>query len=151
MPFDYHLAHRPLVDAAIRFGDWLLTLNPTTVERAVIRAMQGALGRLPSETPNLDAAYAFEIREGAVGDGPRLFRSWNVAYYPLGTIEIFSIYTPFPRPTDIFEEVDREMSLYWEANTPQSPTPEYWARWIREVEELPAYDLNGVQWKLDIS
>lgn len=52
---------RPLIEAAIQLGDWLLTQEVTPEQVRAIRWLQDALRRLPRPTLGMDAEYGFRV------------------------------------------------------------------------------------------
>jgi len=82
MEFQIKLEDKPLIQAAIGMGDWLLAHPDTTEEqKQAIVLLQEGLRRLPAVTPGLDADYGFSIvaaEDAVVG----IDRSWSVSLHP---------------------------------------------------------------------
>lgn len=109
----------PLIQAAIGLGDWLAAQpEMTDDQRAAIRAVQHALGKLPDITWELNACYGFAVTDRMLREWnergrsgpcpPALWRFWSVEYYerestdgsPEATLEIFYLHSPYPARLD---------------------------------------------------
>jgi hypothetical protein len=99
-------SHKPLIKAASRLGDWLLSLDALSVEdKQAVKAVQKALEKLPKLNDGTLAMYGFSLEQGNETAG--LVRGWDVSleYFAndperQGGLELFSSYIPIPETTD---------------------------------------------------
>ncbi|WP_257292634.1 hypothetical protein [Endozoicomonas sp. ONNA1] len=80
---------QPLIEAAIKLGDWLWQQESVTKrQKQFIKELQCALSNLPDSTPDVSGGYGFSVcdNEVATWDGVMpvptgLFREWFVYYH----------------------------------------------------------------------
>jgi hypothetical protein len=94
--------HKPLIQAAVKLGDWLLSLpNVSDSDAKVIKSVQQALVKLPKVKDGSLAMFGVSIEHGDETSG--LVRGWDVSleYFAndaerQGGLEVFSSYIPIP-------------------------------------------------------
>jgi hypothetical protein len=99
-------SHKPLIKAASRLGDWLLSLDALSDDdKQAVRAVQKALDKLPKLNDGTLAMYGFSLEQGDETSG--LVRGWDVSleYFASdaerqGGLELFSSYIPIPESSD---------------------------------------------------
>lgn len=136
-------AQKPLVTAAIRLGDWLLSLD-NLPEQAIlaIKQTQTALQLLPQITADTMAMYGVSIEQG--DDQQGLIRGWDISLECIEAdpnqqagLEIFSSYLPIPKPVDeqsLAEKKQHEVYFHWPlAAVCSTVEPTQSQRWIEEV------------------
>ena len=141
----------PLLEAAIRLGDWILREpDLTEAEREAVLNVQAALRKLP-EASDLDAEYvvravdeALEAWEGT-GPAPKAEEwAWGVSFSAgksgdppsQSVLEIWSVWNPFPGIlVDDLAGMTRELDRTWRS----TPGP--------DSDDLPSKP--PLQWSLD--
>lgn len=156
MYFQLKPEDEPLTKAALGMGDWLLAHPSTTEEqKTAILLLQEGLRRLPAMTPGLDAEYGFSIvaDEGVLVG---LYRSWQVSLYPPGNLDITSLYTPFPYPSDqqewyelAHEMMAHELSFEIRAGKSHNIGTYYFEEWIAEVGSPELHLKDGVHLEIE--
>jgi hypothetical protein len=164
MRFDLRAEDWRLIAAAIALGDWLAARVETTpAQRKAIRRVQGALRRLPDDSPDLvNADYGFcvipaeglsEAQELAIsrevrnGDHSRLrvYRSWTVSLSrpapgAPGELSVFNTYTTYPLSTrPEWEDAEHEFRFRLEAgetNPWRDDAERRDGQWGELIEEL---------------
>lgn len=144
-------AHKPLIQQAIKLGDWLLSLDGLSkADQQAINSIQQALKSLPKIKDGTLAMYGFSLEQGDEMQG--LVRGWDVSleYFAndpeqQGGLELFSSYIPIPETTDqaiLAEKKQSEVYFYWPVGgVCNFIQPEQAKRWINEV----AQPLNNLQ------
>jgi len=157
MKYDLRAEDWPLIEAAIRLGDWLVSQPEVTEEQQkAIRCLQSALRRLPEASPGVDVEYGFSA---VIGEGyyvemkedewEGLYRSWGVSMFPPGLLEIFSIYTPHPE-VDYFEQMAHELEFALKAGEPNERVGDfYYQEWIAEVSDPGQFRKEGVHFEIE--
>lgn len=115
-------SHKPLIKAASRLGDWLLSLDALSDEdKQAVRAVQKALEKLPKLNDGTLAMYGFSLEQG--NDTAGLVRGWDVSleYFAndaerQGGLELFSSYIPIPETADpdvLATKKQHEVYFHW--------------------------------------
>lgn len=138
-------AHKPLIKAAVKLGDWLLALDKLTEQdKQAVMSMQQALIKLPKINDGTLAMYGFSIERGNGADG--LVRGWDISleYFAddaeqQGGLELFSSYIPMPESTDpevLAQKQQNEAYFHWAiGEVCNFIAPAQAERWIKEVSE----------------
>lgn len=121
--FYIHPLEQPLIDAAIRLGEWMVAnATLTDAERAQVAGVLNALRRLPEVTPGVSGSFGFRFADNAVenwdgkGEVPMGdSESWSVCYYPAQDqvwLEIFNHRWTFPQhDTDDLYDIQFELDF----------------------------------------
>jgi hypothetical protein len=124
---------RPLIEAALRLGDWILARpDVTDRQRAAVGVLQAALRGLPAAPPNLIAEYGFHVRYDPENGGG-LYRAWRVSLSPAG-LEIYSVYSP-DQKIEREEKLSHELNFWLRPNRVSRHDGFYVAEWIEEVND----------------
>ena len=89
--FYIHPQERPLIDAAIRLGEWIAVRNElSAADREHVSRVLVALKRLPAVTPDISGSFGFEYGDDCVeswdgtGNVPSgTSEHWEVCYLPI--------------------------------------------------------------------
>ena len=144
----------PLINAAIKFGEWLRKQDIDNEQKGKIDNLINALKILPKPTIGLDAVYGLHILE-KYPKGIDIDRSWYVCMYPAEwaecVLEIGSTYSPNPRLDDIFDKIDNELNFMLN-NDGKVFTHDYnFDRWINEVSNPDVYKTTAIEYEIDIN
>lgn len=151
--------HKPLIQAAIKLGDWLLSLPEIKGEDAeVIKSIQQALAKLPKLNDGTLAMYGFSIERG--DDLAGLVRGWDVSleYFASdlerqGGLELFSSYIPIPETTDksvLALKKQNEVYFNWPVgDTCSLIPPQQQQQWIAEVSNPATYLQQGDRLRIE--
>ncbi|MGH7500608.1 MAG: hypothetical protein ACREL7_02510 [Longimicrobiales bacterium] len=124
---------RPLVEAAVRLGDWILEQRVSRKERKAIEKLQHALRNIEHAAGGFTAEYGFEARFGTE-EGAGVYRAWRVTLSPAG-LEIFSVYSP-DRKIELVEKIARELDFWLRPGSGESTHDgHYVEQWIDEVRD----------------
>ncbi|KEQ17156.1 hypothetical protein [Endozoicomonas numazuensis] len=164
---------QPLIEAAIKLGDWLgKQKSVTKQQKQIIKDLQYALSNLPDSAPGVSGSYGFSVCDKAVstwnGEMPvptGKFQEWCV-YYSSGNnndesireycvLEIFSIYSPYPEQHfDDLAGVSKELGLYRATTESKggicSEDHEVILDWIESVSDPEQFLVEGVDFKIEI-
>lgn len=152
--------HKPLVNAAIKLGDWLLSFDTLTAEdKAAIASIQKALKKLPKVNDGTLAMYGFSIEKGDETDG--LVRGWDLSleYFShdperQGGLELFSSFIPLPETTDpavLTQKNLNEAYFHWPiGDVCAFIKPEQAQRWIEETSQPLAFWGEGDTLRIEI-
>ena len=153
-------AHKPIIKAAIKLGDWLLSLkNLTEQDKNAVMSVQRALNKLPKINDGMLAMYGFSIERGDETAG--LVRGWDISleYFAndaeqQGGLEIFSSYIPIPESNDpavVAQKQHNEVYFHWSvADVCNFIAPERAARWIKEVSQPKQFLEEGDRLRVEI-
>jgi hypothetical protein len=100
--YDVRFVDQPLIDAALRLGDWLAAQGATSnKQRIAIQEVQQFLRALPEHTHDIDAEYGLRLNPIDDGDPDAVVRAWGVGVTP-GGFEFYSSTTRIndPNPWD---------------------------------------------------
>lgn len=138
-------SHKPLIKAASRLGDWLLSLDAlSTEDKQAVKAVQKALEKLPKLNDGTLAMYGFSLEQGNETAG--LVRGWDVSleYFAndperQGGLELFSSYIPIPETTDadvLAIKKQNEVYFHWPVgDICNLVKPEQAKQWVEAVAE----------------
>ena len=130
---------RPLINAALALGDWLVGLRETSRgQRKIIQKMQEALRTLPEVPRGIAAEYGFHCR--VLNGNGLLYRAWKVSLSPAG-LEIYSVYTP-DQPIEIKDKMTHELNFWIKPGETSGHDGHYRQQWIEEVSN-PAALISG--------
>lgn len=153
-------SHKHLIKAAIKLGDWLLTLDKLTAEdKAAIASIQKALKKLPKVNDGTLAMYGFSIEKGDETNG--LVRGWDLSleYFSQdieqqGGLELFSSFIPLPETTDsavLTQKKLNEVYFHWPiGDVCAFIKPEQAQQWIDEISQPLAYWGEGDTLRIEI-
>jgi hypothetical protein len=153
-------SHKPLLKAAIRLGDWLLSLDALSEDdKQAVRAVQKALDKLPKLNDGTLAMYGFSLEEGDEING--LVRGWDVSleYFAndaerQGGLELFSSYIPIPETTapDVLAlKKQNEVYFNWPVgDICNLVKPEQATQWIAAVADPNALRQTGQRLRIEI-
>ncbi|MDH5357023.1 MAG: hypothetical protein OEY48_02890 [Gammaproteobacteria bacterium] len=139
-----------IVDAAIKLGNWFLSLPEVgDKEAGIIKAVQASLTMLPAVEDGVLSLYGFSIEKGNSTHG--LVRGWDVSLENSsetpGLLEIFSSYILIPEPIEqqaIAEKESHEVYMHWNAGEQgQNVAVDAATKWIEEVSKPLQYFDNG--------
>lgn len=132
---------RPLIDAALKLGDWILDQPDTgRGQKKAVTALQDALRCLPGRPPWIIAEYGFHVRYESQ-DGKGLYRAWRVALSPAG-LEIYSVYSPDVK-IDIEEKLTHELNFWLRPSRDSRHDGYYFDEWISEVADPDQFRTDG--------
>jgi hypothetical protein len=143
-------AHRPIIDAAIKMGDWLLTQPQVDdAARQVIEKIQLTLNQLPEVNDNSLVMYGVSV-EKTFPDGQGLIRGWDVSleYFSddpemQGGLECFSSYIPVPDSEDpemLKQKKEQEVYFHWPiGDVCNFITPQKAQTWLNVMQDPQAY------------
>jgi hypothetical protein len=124
---------RPLIEAALRLGDWILGEKISRKQRKAVEALQDAIRSLERAPERITAEYGIEARYG-IEEGAGVYRAWRVGLSPAG-LEIFSVYTP-DKKIEFEEKIANELNFWLRPGAgPSSHDGFYVRQWIDEVRD----------------
>jgi hypothetical protein len=124
---------RPLIEAALRLGDWILGERISRKQRKTVEKLQDALRVLERSPARITAEYGIEARYG-IEDGNGIYRAWRVGLSPAG-LEIFSVYTP-DRKIEFEEKIANELNFWLRPGAGESAHDGFYVKqWIDEVRD----------------
>lgn len=159
----FHLVKEdhPLIEAAIRLGEWIFWQQEVTPEeRAAIRTLQGQLKRLPSPLEGYRLDYGVTLEFDLALDSPEtqdlsvpaieLSRGWHVSIWTdpsrICAVDIFSIYSLLPDLEDArakerekSDSIDHELDFYLKAGQGTGDRIGDLNRWVSEVDSLDEF------------
>jgi hypothetical protein len=146
LSYDVRFLDTPLIEAAIRLGDWLAAQGATSdQQRLAIQDVQRFLRALPQNTENIDAEYGLRLNPIDDRDPDAVARAWGVGITP-GAFELSSSKTRINDPNP-FDRVDCE--LQWslrlgERNKNSNKNVEMWIAELCDPRKLivPGYILS---------
>jgi hypothetical protein len=153
-------SHNPLLKAASRLGDWLLSLDALTDDdKQAVRAVQKALEKLPKLNDGTLAMYGFSLEQGDETNG--LVRGWDVSleYFASdserqGGLELFSSYIPIPETTDadvLALKKQNEVYFHWPVgDICNLVKPEQAKQWTDAVAEPESLRQAGQRLRIEI-
>lgn len=153
-------SHKSLLKAAIRLGDWLLSLDALTDDdKQAVRAVQKALAKLPKLNDGTLAMYGFSLEQGDETNG--LVRGWDVSleYFASdaerqGGLEMFSSYIPIPETTDadvLALKKQNEVYFHWPVgDICNLVKPEQATQWIDAVADPNSLRQRGQRLRIEI-
>ena len=148
---------KPTIDAAIKLGDWFLSLPEVGDNEAkIIKAVQSSLAKLPDVDDEILSLYGFSIEKGDSTSG--LVRGWDVSLENStetpGLLEVFSSYILIPEPVEqeaIIEKESHEIYLHWNAGEQhQNKDAKSVTRWIEETSKPLQYFASGDVLRLEM-
>ena len=164
--FDLRPEDTPLLEAAIRFGDWLAAREDVTDEqRHAITSLQHVLRCLPEIAEGVRGSYLFEAVdrelyefEGTGTPPAGVWGSWFVDYGDFRnqsngagiSLEIGSVYSPYPdRLQDVLAGSEHEMEFYLVAGRDNRYSPRHYEAWIAEISNLASYIRPDMRCKVE--
>lgn len=124
---------RPLIDAALRLGDWILGERLSRKQRKAVEKLQDAIRDLERGPQRLTAEYGIEARYG-IEEGRGIYRAWRVGLSPAG-LEIFSVYSP-DKKIEFEEKIANELNFWLRPGAGASAHDGFYVReWIDEVQD----------------
>ncbi len=124
-------ADEPLIQAALRLGDWILAQSGVSrAQRKAVTKLQTALRALPRAPGGMIAEYGFHVRYESP-DGKGLYRAWRVAISPAG-LELYSVYSP-DQKIELEEKLSHELNFWLRPERPSNQDGYYYEQWIQEV------------------
>jgi hypothetical protein len=162
MQFPLRKEDGPLIEAAIRFADWLLVQPETAPEQCVaIRWLREALRRLPEPTFGYSADFGFRVTDERIyrATDPKelpdsgIQRFWCIAMYPADWtplfLEIGSGVCDLPRASDFQDEAAQELFFDLNLDGPPYEGTYNFDRWIAEVDSLDRFRQPGSIFEID--
>lgn len=153
-------SHKQLIKAAIKLGDWLLTIDKLTADDIkAIQSIQTALSKLPRVNDGTLAMYGFSIEKGDETNG--LVRGWDLSleYFSQdpdqqGGLELFSSFIPLPETTDsavLTQKKLNEVYFHWPIGEVCAfIKPERAQQWIDEIRQPLAFWGKGDTLRIEI-
>lgn len=153
MKWDIRDVDKPLIEAAISFGEWL-SQHPVTSDeqRKHIAAVQTALRAMPAFCEGFKGEYGCHIHNVALMTGlpyaPGVGRGWFIDLNG-ETLEIASIYKTLPEGDEIADAA-HEMLFLLTAGQPNHHIPDY-DKWIEEVKDPMRFLESGYYFEVETS
>lgn len=153
-------SHKHLVKAAIKLGDWLLTLDKLTAkDKAAVASIQKVLTKLPKVNDGTLAMYGFSIEKG--DDTKGLVRGWDLSleYFSQdlerqGGLELFSSFIPVPETTDpavLTQKKLNEVYFHWPiGDVCAFIKPEQAQQWVDEINQPLAFWSEGDTLRIEV-
>ena len=141
--------HKPLLNAAINLGDWILSLDKLSAQdKNAVNAVRDALLSLPEVYDGTLAMYGFSIEKGDEDNG--LIRGWDVSleYFAheaerQGGLELFSSFITLPESNDpavLTQKKLNECYFHWPiGDVCAFIKPEQAKQWIDETSQPTSY------------
>jgi hypothetical protein len=151
---------KTLINAAIKLGDWLLSLPEVSELNArKLRAIQQALKKLPKISDATFSMYGFSIERGDEREG--LVRGWDISleYFAddhdrQGGLELFSSYISIPESTDetvLAIKENNEVYFHWPVDdSGSSMSQEQRQLWIDDLTNPLQHWHAGDRLRLEI-
>lgn len=152
--------HKPLIKAALSFGDWLLSQDALTdSDREAVKLIQQSLNKLPKVNDGTLAMYGFSIEQGDEQNG--LVRGWDISleYFAddpeqQGGLEIFSSFIPIPEVNDpeaLAEKKCHEVYFHWPiGDICNLISPDKAKQWIEEITKPEQLASTGQRLRIEI-
>lgn len=146
--WDIRDEEKPIIEDSIAFGDWLHDHPLSTPrQREMIRVVQEVLALLPEYKPDFIGGYECTI-ESLNSNTKGVYRVWSIEFFN-GTIEIGSIYTPYPE-VSIPEQMHNEW--WYEIEFGSRDRRNYGMdNWGKEIMKIESFLCDGYYLEIETS